>query len=237
MPRDIYNIYCDESCHLEHDGINVMVLGATWCKADCAKDIFRDIRQIKAKHGLSKKFEAKWKKISPAKLDFYLELVDYFFDCEALHFRAVLIPDKKVLDHARYNQSHDDWYYKMLFRMLDVIIDPQYLYRIYIDIKDTRSEQKRAKLQDVLRNNQYDLSGQIIERVQQIRSYEVEIMQMTDLFIGAIAYKNRHLTSSEAKKKIVERIQERSGKSLICSTCRKESKFNILRWQAGGGKL
>jgi len=29
--RDTYNIYCDESCHLEHDGIPTMVIGAVWC--------------------------------------------------------------------------------------------------------------------------------------------------------------------------------------------------------------
>jgi len=28
---NIYNIYCDESCHLENDGEKVMVLGAIWC--------------------------------------------------------------------------------------------------------------------------------------------------------------------------------------------------------------
>ena len=24
----LYNVYCDETCHLEHDNSNVMVLGA-----------------------------------------------------------------------------------------------------------------------------------------------------------------------------------------------------------------
>jgi hypothetical protein len=27
LPTMEYNIYCDESCHLEHDGSSVMVLG------------------------------------------------------------------------------------------------------------------------------------------------------------------------------------------------------------------
>ncbi|MCL0066152.1 DUF3800 domain-containing protein, partial [Dehalococcoidia bacterium] len=26
-----YNIYCDESYHLEHDHQEIMVLGALWC--------------------------------------------------------------------------------------------------------------------------------------------------------------------------------------------------------------
>jgi hypothetical protein len=26
-----YNVYCDESCHLENDGQKAMVLGSVWC--------------------------------------------------------------------------------------------------------------------------------------------------------------------------------------------------------------
>jgi len=26
----IYNVYCDESCHLENDNQKIMVLGAVW---------------------------------------------------------------------------------------------------------------------------------------------------------------------------------------------------------------
>jgi hypothetical protein len=27
----VFNVYCDESGHLEHDPLGVMVLGAIWC--------------------------------------------------------------------------------------------------------------------------------------------------------------------------------------------------------------
>lgn len=30
----VYNLYCDESCHLENDGQKAMVLGAVWCPDD-----------------------------------------------------------------------------------------------------------------------------------------------------------------------------------------------------------
>ena len=33
----LYNIYCDESCHLEQDGQPVMVLGAVWLSHDHAR--------------------------------------------------------------------------------------------------------------------------------------------------------------------------------------------------------
>ena len=56
------NIYCDESCHLQYDESNVMVLGAVKCKDSLKKSIFRNIREIKMKHGLSSWFEIKWQK-------------------------------------------------------------------------------------------------------------------------------------------------------------------------------
>ena len=41
------NIYCDESCHLEHDDSDIMVLGAMSCEAEEKSNIFNDIRKIK----------------------------------------------------------------------------------------------------------------------------------------------------------------------------------------------
>lgn len=231
---DTFNVYCDESCHLEHDGIPVMVLGAVWCAANRTQAISRHIRDIKEKHDLSPAFEVKWTKISPAKVEFYLDLIDYFFDEDDLHFRAVLIPDKGVLRHAEFNQVHDDWYYKMMFTLLEPLIDPKQRYRVYLDIKDTRSEEKRANLEQVLRNKRYDFQGRVIERVQQIRSHESELMQMADLLVGTLQYANRHLRGNEGKVEAVDRIKRRSGKNLHLTTWLREQKFNLLRWESAG---
>lgn len=237
MNTELFNIYCDESCHLEHDGIRVMVLGAIWCKADRSAAIARRVRDIKAKHDLKPDLEVKWTKVSPAKLAFYVDLVEYFFDEDDLHFRGVVIPDKSRLDHAAFGQDHDTWYYKMFFRLLEPLINPQCGYHVYLDIKDTQSEQKRAKLEEVLRNSRYDSHGHIIRRVQQIRSHESELMQVADLLIGAICHHNRGLESSPAKTEVIRRIQRRSNKSLTVTTWLREPKLNLLVWQAGGGLL
>ena len=234
---EVFNVYCDESCHLENDRITVMVLGAVWCKATESKAIATRVREIKSRRGLAPEFEIKWTKVSPGKQQFYLDLVDYFFDDDDLHFRGVLIPDKTLLVHGRWNQTHDDWYYKMCFRMLEPIIDPKQVYDIYLDIKDTRSEQKRAKLEEVLRNSRYDRSGEIIRKVQQIRSHESNLIQMADLLIGAVAYHNRRLQNNAAKLAVIRRIRQRSGKVLDQSTWLREPKFNLFRWLAQGGAM
>ena len=205
------NIYCDESCHLEKDAQNTMVLGALWCSLEKSHSIAEQIREIKTKHGLSPNFEIKWTKVSPAKVGFYLDIVKYFFDNDDLAFRALVIPDKSKLRHEDFGQSHDEWYYKMYFNLLKVILEPKCKYRIYLDIKDTQSQVKVQGLKNILANNILDFSRNIIEKVQQVRSHEVEEIQLTDLLIGAVSYVNRKLTSSEAKTVIAEHIKKRTG--------------------------
>ncbi|WP_129628741.1 DUF3800 domain-containing protein [Candidatus Oscillochloris fontis] len=235
--NNTYNIYCDESGHLEHGTPLVMVLGAIWCPMEKTREITCRIREISERNGMSPNFEIKWGKVSSAKTQFYLDLVDYFFDDDDLHFRALVIPDKTQLQHERFKQKHDEWYYKMYFTMLNVIIDPGLHYRIYLDIKDTRSTDKVQHLHTVLSNKNYDFSRTIIERIQNVRSNEVKILQVADLFIGAVSYANRHLSDNAGKVAIVERIRERSKYTLTRSTFPRENKVNIFIWKPNRGNV
>lgn len=221
---------------MEHDKINVMVLGAVWCSQSNLKKINDQIRQIKERNGVNSNSELKWTKVSPLKEQMYMDIVNYFFDENDLHFRCLIVPDKSKLDHDRFSQTHDDWYYKMYFDMLKVIFSPYDKYNVYVDIKDTHSYYKMQKLYDVCCNSVYDFSGNIIKKVQTIRSHEVQIMQIVDVLIGAVAYNNREFQKdfqkSDAKLNLIELIKERSKYSLTKTTLYKEDKFNIFVWDA-----
>lgn len=230
---ETFNIYCDESCHLENDRQKAMVLGAVWCPLDKTREIAVRLREIKQKHGLPSSFEVKWTKVSPAGKSLYLDVVDYFFDDDDLHFRALIVPDKTLLRHEAFpGQDHDGWYYKMYFDMLKVIFWPDARYRIYLDIKDTRGAQKAAKLHEVLCNDRYDFSRKVIERLQLVHSHEIEQLQLADLLIGAVAYLNRGLQRNGGKMAVIERMRQRSGYDLTRSTLLREEKVNIFRWHA-----
>jgi hypothetical protein len=230
--NQIYNIYCDESCHLENDGHLTMVLGAIWCPLNQIHHISQEIRKIKKEYHLSPDFEIKWIKVSPAKVEFYERIIDYFFNNDDLHFRGLIVGDKSKLNHKQYSQDHDDWYYKMYFILLKTILDPNINYRIYLDIKDTKSQDKVDRLHQILSHNLLDFSRSIIERIQNVRSHEIEILQITDLLIGAIAYENRGLNTSLAKKTLVEKIKKLSKYNLTKSTLYRENKLNLFRWDA-----
>lgn len=230
-----YNIYCDESCHLENDGENVMLIGGLWCPHSEKDEIFNCIREIKEEHRLSKRFEIKWNKVSEGKLNFYLDIIKYFFDNSKLHFRVLIIPNKQELKHKSFNQTHDEFYYKMYFNMLKTIFKSDCEYSIYIDMKDTRGQCKVDHLHKVLSNSQCNSNCQI-RKIQQVRSEEVELVALADLLIGALSYIHRGKDTSTAKLKLLELIKERSNHDLKSSTKYQENKFNILVWKSGYGK-
>lgn len=227
----IENIYCDESCHLLNDGIPVMVLGCISCNSELVQSIHNYLRNIKVSHGLSRNFECKWVKVSPSKYKYYESVLDYFFENEALRFRGTIIPNKNELQHDRFNQDHFTWYHKMWYIVLEKILESGNSYKIYIDIQNTHSYEKTQVLKDILNTKFAVRTSQKVTRIQPVRSHEVELMQMVDLLIGAIAYTNRGLSSSRAKSKLVEHFQERSGLSLKRTTKLASRKVNILKWQ------
>jgi hypothetical protein len=241
--REIINIYCDESCHLENDKEKVMALGAVYCPASKKKEIFQMLTELKKKHNLIPKnkknpsdnrtyYELKWNKISLSKINYFKDVIDYFFADDDLNFRVLVVPDKSKLEYQKFNHTHDTFYYKMYFSMLKVILNPDKAHHIYIDIKDTRSREKVHKLEQVLRNDKYDYAKEIIKKVQQVRSHEVELIQLADLLTGAVSYVNRELTDSRAKNILIDHLKHRSKYSLTKSTLIREQKFNIFLWES-----
>jgi hypothetical protein len=225
--RTSYRVYCDESCHLEKDGASVMLLGAAWCPAADVERISAQIRSIKEEHRA--RGEIKWTRVSPSRLGFYSSLVDYFFSEPALSFRALVVTRKDLLDHSYYNKgSHDSFYYKMYFYLLRNIIRPGDSYEIFLDIKDTRSQESVLKLEEILSSNFHDFERRQVRRIQQVRSIESEILQLADFLLGAIAYKSRHLDTSTAKLAIVDRVGQLSGLDLVSTTPPWDDKFNLF---------
>jgi hypothetical protein len=230
--KTTYNIYCDESCHLLNDQNKAFVLGAMWVEKDKAQKIFEELRELKKKHKLSPQFEAKWTKVSQGKVEYYCDLARYFFENSDLHFRGVVVPDKSVLNHSAFAQDHDTWYYKMFYVLLGVIMKENSEYNLYLDIKDTKSHLKVLELQRIL--NIASTEDVAVSKAQQVRSHEVELMQLTDLFIGALSYAHRSLNANEGKKKVIEIIEKGLGKNILTSSGRDEDKFNVLVWKPRG---
>ena len=221
------NIYCDESCHLEHDKQNVMAIGGIACPNYAKFNVYEDIKKIKVRHSIMSHQEIKWNKVSKGKQTYYEDLINYFFDNELLRFRGVLLPNKSVLRHNEFSQSHDDFYYKMYYYTISYFLNQEDDIEVYIDIKDTNSMQKIKKLEEVLHNKARNRSKEVT-KIQQIRSHENSILQLTDLLLGAITYINRDIHTSSAKLQLCSLIKTRASQSLTKTSSLSESKLNLL---------
>lgn len=174
-----FNIYCDESCHLENDHKKYMFIGSINCAYPQVRRHTERIKELKDKHKFNA--EIKWSHVSMSKIQFYLDLVDYFFDTD-LKFRAIGI-DKSQIRCDDFNSNFDDFYYKMYYQLLNYKVDTTNHYNVYLDIKDTLSAIKVRKLKNIL-NVKYG----VFRNIQNIRSEESVLMQLADFLMGAISY-------------------------------------------------
>lgn len=217
--KKTFNIYCDESTHIENDGHPYMILSYISTPYHLLKMHNKNIREMKMEHLY--RGEMKWSSISKSQYPFYNNVVDYFFSND-LRFRAIVI-DKSQLNHSKFNQDHNTFYDKMYYQLLNKKIEPDNTYNIYVDIKDTYSYLKARSLKKYLER---DYSN--IRTLQVIRSYESELMQLTDVLMGAINYRLRGFDKVTAKNNIIEKIEKITQKPLTQKTSPNESKFNLF---------
>lgn len=221
-------IFCDESNHLYTDKSDLMVLGGISCPFEEVEFVNRYIKYLKHKHNAN--HELKWTKLNNNKKDFYIELLEFFFSSINLKFNAQLIMNKSRLTHDIYNDGESDkFYYKMYYYVLNPFLQVGNNYNIFLDYKDTNGGKRIKKLKEVISNTFY---GNIDTQFTIIHSHESQIMQLTDLLIGAIGYANRTdiVHESIIKNSIISKIQLLSGITLTESASEWENKFRIYKF-------
>lgn len=227
--KEEINIYCDESCHLENEECKTMVVACLRCPKDKVQNISNDIIAIKKKYKIWKFAEIKWKKVSQTRKDFYVELLNYFFENPFLRFRAIVI-DKSTLDHPARHQNHNTWYFKMIYYLVDKILQVNKSYSVYVDKKEN-SYQAKYELK---------LTEQFLQRdckdikLQNITSYKSELMQLNDFIQGIVCYYNRGLHQREdsclTKKELVDIVQ--NSYSIKLGQTNYDDKFNLFIWES-----
>jgi phosphoribosyl-dephospho-CoA transferase len=112
----------------------------------------------------------------------------------------------------------------MYYQLLNKKLFSENYYNIYLDIKDTHSYKKAKNLKKYLERD----NNNNIRNLQIIKSNESELMQLTDVLMGAINYKLRGLNKVTAKNNIIEKIERICGKPLTEKTAKAENKFNLF---------
>lgn len=218
-----FNLYCDESTHLIHDGHPYMLLSYISIAYPQIRLAKEEIKAIKRKFNYTE--ELKWTNVHSATYKVYAELVDWFF-MNDLEFRAVVV-DKSQIDEKRADYSFNDFYFRMYFQLLHTKVDFQNRYNVFLDIKDTCSGEKLEKMKKIMSYNSS------IGTLQFIPSRESVFIQLADVFMGAINY-NLRIQKGDvkgnviAKLKLIEKIKRHSNISLNTTTPLSRNKFNLF---------
>ena len=218
-----FNLYCDESTHLIHDGHPYMLLSYISIAYPQIRLAKEEIKAIKRKFNYTE--ELKWTNVHSATYKVYAELVDWFF-MNDLEFRAVVV-DKSQIDEKRADYSFNDFYFRMYFQLLHTKVDFQNRYNVFLDIKDTCSGEKLEKMKKIMSYNSS------IGTLQFIPSRESVFIQLADVLMGAINYNLRiqkgDVTGNViAKLKLIEKIKRHSNISLNTTTPLSRNKFNLF---------
>ena len=226
--NQIMNIYCDECCHLNYKEEKLMGFGGITCPLSKVKEINENIREIKKDFNIPTHQELKWSKVSNCNVELYKKVINYFFIDDDISFRAFIVTNKDKLKFNKKNLK-SDFYYKMLYYTIINVINPEFSYNIYLDIKDTNSAQRVENLKYFLNKSKidYNLTNTIL-KIQTIKSYESSLLQLADVLIGALVYLHNGNKTSAAKMLLIDYIKLKSKKTLLQNTLRNEPKFNIF---------
>lgn len=223
-------VYCDESLSEAfvnpRQGTAHLAIGSIWTDRVSVPVHRRRIGELRAMHQVHG--EMKWRKISPAGVEFYRDLIRLFFAAgQELRFRAIVVPTA-TLDLRYHRNDPELGFYKFYYQMLVHRMVRNNDYRIFCD---ERPDREKCRLRDLQRCLEAKTHASV--EVQALPSSEVVLMQLCDVLLGAVSAKfNQSTVASPAKRAVIEEIESSLGRP-IARTLPSAWKFNIFQIQPG----
>lgn len=230
-----FEVYCDESnqdifTQQQRNHLSYMTIGSLWIPADIRKSAKQKILNIREKH---QKFgEIKWSKVSPAGMEFYKDLIDFFFAYgKEMRFRCIAVEADNV-NWTIHSGDKELGFYKFYYQMLHHWILDFNEYAIFCDHKSNAHKREMTELKNCLANA--NLSSEI-SNVQSLASRNLVLMQMADLLLGIASARLNGTTQAEsAKEQLIQYVEKKLDREL-CPTWKDEQKFNIFKINLDGG--
>ena len=211
------DIYIDESSQTNH---RFLLLGGLIVPTSRVADLDSTIREARRPELPEK--EMGWTKVSRTKLPAYVRVVETFFDNRTgipnLDFHSLVI-DTSQLDHRRFNEgSREIGFNKEIYQLAMKFgrLYPERLFHCYPDMRSTPSDPNELRL--ILNRGtakRGDPRDWPYRRVHFRESHDVPSLQLVDILLGAIAYRQNghHLVpgASPAKIALSDLILRRAG--------------------------
>lgn len=231
----IFDVYCDESrpdlLSSGNPQAKYMLIGSLWLPSGCREQYKKEIHHLRDNHKIGGEF--KWQKVSPSKINFYKELIGWFFEQkEQLRYRCIVVEHKQVDLKLYHNNDQELGFYKFYYQLLRHWIFDFNEYYFFVDYKANRNHNV---LSDLKRCLGYSNLSSAVKQVQAVHSRESVLIQLCDVLTGLAAYRlNDAIRPGSAKYELLCESERLLGRQ-ICPTYRDEQKFNVFKIDLKGG--
>lgn len=228
--QSVINAYFDES-RIDNPESDFMVCGGIFVERKYAKQIRKDIRNLLATdefHG-----EVKWVKTDAQKIGTYKKLVDYFFELPAYKasFNCIVVDKREIALEKYHNGDLELAFYKFIYQLLKKRIKTDTKYYLMFDFKPTKVKERLSNLGSYLDSFLYveHANAATVKHIQGYSSDENVLLQLADLFSGAVAYSFNESPSKQPKHILATYIASKLSRDNLkfCSSP-SEKKFNIF---------
>lgn len=226
-----FEVYCDESnpefFKSRPPGKNYVLIGGVWTRAEDRASHKAAVNSIRERHRALGEF--KWNRVSPSRVEFYTDIVKWFFSAGEVRFRAIVLQADE-LDDRLHQYDNELAFYKFYYQVIHHWILDHNSYRVFVDTRTNRLHDRLKTLEQCL--NYSNLTSSVT--VQALPSDELDLIQVADVLIGAVGYKFHGRHESSAKSRVVKAVEDEIGHE-IRPTAKTEEKFNVFRFRGGGG--
>lgn len=210
----IREIYLDETSQTKHRYLLIGGVVTPLLSAEAAGQAIVRSKVPELTHG-----EMKWGKVSTSKLPAYRRVVDCFFDSEefsAIDFHSIVVDTTLIRDRAFNEGNREIGFNKEIYQIATKCarLYPS-LFHLYPDQRET--SQLPNDLRQILNNGRRKQGDQRefpFRRCQFRDSKDTLLLQISDIFIGAIAYQlNGHINAngaSPAKSELSQHVLARA---------------------------
>lgn len=171
-----------------------------------------DVRQKHQTFG-----EVKWQKVSRAKLNFYKEFVDVFYDealQDGMHFHSLVV-DTSTFNHSKWNQGDAQiGFNKLIYQLLLHKFGRKYgddVLHVYLDQRSAKESPDaiRPMLNGALAKSWLNIN-QPFRRIHFRDSHACQVLQLNDLLVGALGFrkngKQNNPNGAEHRKDFAEYV-------------------------------
>ncbi len=233
-------VYCDESYPdlflSQVPSARFLVIGSLWLASENREPFKEEIRELRNKHKIGGEF--KWTKVSPSRIDFYRDILKWFYEKkDSLRFRCIAVDRQKINLIKFHDNDQELGFYKFYYQLLHQWI---YSFNNYVVFCDYKRDRLGNRLETLKKCLAYSNLSASVENIQFVRSRESVLLQLSDVLTGmAAARVNNRLAVSEdgsgsSKHEATLFLEKLLGRK-IGPTSLHEKKFNVFRINLQGG--